>query len=1033
MRWLHTVRGGDASHGSHRHSRLAVLAVVGVLCAVGIVLAPVVADDPMVSWPRAGEQPRSTVLPLAPYRPLSLDATVPCATLAALDRRADGGDALRTLPRAAASDRIGAGLAVSVHRGTVRITASGSVLLRAELPATGCTYRVVADASGIRVLHGGTVRTTARLLVPQVAELATDAEGLAAADGLAVRLRTDARYESTPTGWKIALLALHAAVLLTLLGLALRWLGGRSAPIGWPRPRAADAVLVVVSAVWVLLAPLNFDDSWYLLMARGAADSGSVGNAIYMFNATENPFVASQYVLQLWGALGGWGLAWMRLVPLVYGLVTWVLLRVLVAGSGPELGTARAVWALLVAYLLWWLPYGMTLRPEPLIVMLAAVVLLGAELARRRRSVGLLAVATAAASLAVSVSPSGLVAAAPLVLALPWLWPWLREQGPRSRVAAGLVLAACGTAGVAVGFADATLGDVLEAAAVHQWYYQTFSWYEEIVHYQTVLTLRDSGQWARRAPVVITVALLVVVSVGSGRPSRQSGDGRPSRQSGDGRWGDRADDPVHRLLLSSAVCSAVALGLLALTPTKWVNHFGAAAAVATVLIAAALLRSPLPRGVGGIAATGGTALLVGAVSLSFAGPNLWRPYSDRGQPFGDHRIATAGEWADLAGLRPKLGPLPLASPALWTAVAVAVAGWVWWRRRHGREPELTADRGVLLVGSVTVVTMTLVVFVWAPLRQYPGWSVPVSTISALRGQPCALADYVQVLIDTGPQPVPAGQATGTGGFAAAAELPAPMPPPAPGRLIWHDAVPGGPETGALVTPWFALPADAEGTHLLVPLLGTRAGQRLVLEYTSAPGTDPPVAGRLRLPVDPTVPGEHWQQAALALDQLGEQRPAGVRVVVQDRVTGANSWLAVGQPRLAAPRPLTALTDGRPVYVDQVSATLLPCVDQVGVEHGIARAPQVRVLADEGFRRDFLDLAFEVFRGGTQVQADRSATTVRVPAALVPAGPPSLPWGRVELVRYDHPVGLVDLRVDQVRRSGWTRLPTLADAAYGSGG
>jgi EmbC C-terminal domain len=258
-----------------------------------------------------------------------------------------------------------------------------------------------------------------------------------------------------------------------------------------------------------------------------------------------------------------------------------------------------------------------------------------------------------------------------------------------------------------------------------------------------------------------------------------------------------------------------------------------------------------------------------------------------------------------------------------------------------------------------------------------------------------------------------------------------MPPPAPGRLIWHDAVPGGPETGALVTPWFALPADAEGTHLLVPLLGTRAGQRLVLEYTSAPGTDPPVAGRLRLPVDPTVPGEHWQQAALALDQLGEQRPAGVRVVVQDRVTGANSWLAVGQPRLAAPRPLTALTDGRPVYVDQVSATLLPCVDQVGVEHGIARAPQVRVLADEGFRRDFLDLAFEVFRGGTQVQADRSATTVRVPAALVPAGPPSLPWGRVELVRYDHPVGLVDLRVDQVRRSGWTRLPTLADAAYGS--
>ena len=41
--------------------------------------------------------------------------------------------------------------------------------------------------------------------------------------------------------------------------------------------------------------------------------------------------------------------------------------------------------------------------------------------------------------------------------------------------------------------------------------------------------------------------------------------------------------------------SLVALGLLAFGPTKWVNHFGAVAAPATVLIALCLLRSPLPR------------------------------------------------------------------------------------------------------------------------------------------------------------------------------------------------------------------------------------------------------------------------------------------------------------------------------------------------------------------------------------------------------------------------------------------------------
>jgi arabinosyltransferase B/arabinosyltransferase C len=118
-----------------------------------------------------------------------------------------------------------------------------------------------------------------------------------------------------------------------------------------------------------------------------------------------------------------------------------------------------------------------------------------------------------------------------------------------------------------------------------------------------------------------------------------------------------------------------------------------------------------------------------------------------------------------------------------------------------------------------------------------------------------------------------------------------------------------------------------------------------------------------------------------------------------------------------------------VYVDQLAAALLPCLDQVGVDHGIARAPEVLVLSDEGFGRGFLDLAFELLRGGTQVPVGRSATTIRVPSRLMPNGPPTPPWGRVVRVVYDHPVGLVDLRIDQLRRAGWTRLPTLAAKSY----
>ncbi len=1031
---------------------LAGLAVLTLVAALGVLLAPVVADDPVVSWPRAGQPARSTVLPLVPYRPLSLDARVPCSTLSALDRRPDGGDALRTLPATASKPgSISQGLVVAVRRGVVRVSASGRVLVREALPAGGCTYQVLADAGGVRVLRDGAPGSSAALPVPEVGELATDAGGQPASAGLAVSLHTDARYESTPTVLKTGLLVVCAAALLALLALAWRWWGGQVTHLQRPRLGVADAVLLVVSVGWVLLAPTNFDDPWYLLMARGADVSGSVGNAIYMFNVTENPFVASQYVLQAWGRLGhllgaDWGLAWMRLVPLVYGLATWLLLRVLlVAGFGRELGTRRAAWALLVAYLLWWLPYGMTLRPEPLIVLLAAATLLLAELARRRRSVGALALATATAALAMSASPSGLVAAAPLVPALPWLWRWLRAQGSLARVATVLLLAASGTSLVLVGFADATLGDVLESTAVHQWYYQTFSWYQEKVHYQTILSFKDSCQWARRAPVVLTIAVLLVVAVGSARHARKDKD-RAGKDRARKDEDSAGDDPVRRLLVSGAACSAIALMLLTPTPTKFVNHFGAVAAAPTVFLAAALLRSPLPRRVCAITATVTTALLVGAMSWSFAGPNLWRPYSDRGQPFGDH-LTAAHDDADLGSMRPSLGPVQLANPALWVAVALTAAGGVWWWRRRGHDRGVSADRAVLLAGSTAIVVMTIVVFVWAPLRQYPGWSVALSAVRAARGQPCALADYAQVLVDTAAQPVPRGPADTEGVFTA--ERPVSVSAPVPGTLVWHDAVDDvesdpdtGPLTisgGLLVTPWFSLPADG-GTTLLAPLIGTWAGRQLALEYAgpTAAGQSPTVAGATPLPVDPTMQGTQWhqtqwQQASIPLARLGTRRPSSVRLVVRDYyVTAADSWFAVGQLRLARWRPLAALTAGAPVYVDQLTATLLPCVDQVSVEHGIARAPKVLLLSDEGFGRGFLDLGFELLRGGTLVPVSRSATAVRMPARLVPSGPPTLPWGRVERVFYDHPVGLVDLSFGTLQRAGWTRLPTLADKRYHGG-
>lgn len=959
---------------------IALALVTGVL-GIGAVLAPVDVDDPVLSWPRAGEAPTSTVVPLVPYRPLELRAEVPCAVLSA------DGEALRTLP-SSVDAAFGTGLVVASAGGRVTVDSSGERLLDRPVSA-GCAYTVVADAAGTRVLlDGAVVAERPGLLPPQVAQFETGAEGLPEAAGLAVQLRTDARYQSTPSPLKTALLVGHGLALVALLVMACRTWPGRGPGLVRPRPSPADAVVLAVSAAWAVLGPVNIDDAWYTLMARGAGASGYVGNYIYQFNVTENPFVLSQYLAQGWGQLGGWSLLWLRMLPLLYGLLTYVLLRTLLH---TVLGRVRGVaWALAVAHLLWFLPYGMTLRPETVIVVLSAVVLLLVELARRRESIGVLAVATAVAALAMTVSPTALVAVAPLVLALPWFARWLGAAPTVHRVAAGLLAAACATAVVPVGFADATLGDVREAVAVHRWYYRQYAWYAEFEHYATLLAGADTGAWGKRLPVLLTLALLVGVLLAVGR-SRGTGG------------------PAGRLLAASALITALGLVSLAVTPTKWVNHFGALAAPATVLLAVALLRSPLPRRAGaGVLAIGSAAVVV-AAAVGFAGPNLWRPFSDWGQPFGNHGdISTAFRISETA---PGIGPLELRNPLLW----VAVAGLALLAARRRAAP--TPDRAVLGVAAAGGVVLMLLVFAVAPLSQAPGPSVAALN---LRGG-CGLAGAVTVLDASGPGlRAPTGTAV-TSGDMVAARPPARAPvPAAPAAATWHTDVDGGDGTGEVTTPWYPLPDGEPTDAVVVSATGDlRGGQDIALEFDTGEDTV--------FPGGDLVAG--WVDRSFVLGDLA-QRPTAVRVVATDTLAGDGTWLAVSAPRLAVARTVPALTGGAPVFADQVSAVLWPCVDQIEVRDGLAEAPAFRLRAGDGLEEAIERNAFFPDNGGTLVGVDRTAEFVELPSALdPPGGSPMQAWGHVERVEYDHPPGAYDLVVGETRRPGWARLPTLVGPDY----
>jgi Mycobacterial cell wall arabinan synthesis protein/EmbC C-terminal domain/Arabinosyltransferase concanavalin like domain len=992
---------------------LAALALLTGVLGLAVALAPVTADDPVVSWPPAGHQPTSTVLPLSPYRPLRLAATIPCPTLRALEARPAGGEALRTLP-AEVGTLPGEGLVVAADQGMVTVTASGVQLLRAPLPAGDCSYQLSADAGGVRVSRDGVpLVTRTDLLVPQVAELQTDA--VVARDGLSVQLHTDARYQSRPTMLKTALLAAHGLALLALLVLAWRWWPGEGPGLARPRPSWADAVVLVVSLGWVLAGPVNIDDSWYLLMARNAMDSGYLGNVIYQFNVTENPFVASQYLMQAWGALGHtWSLAWLRLLPLAYGLASYALLRVLLTSVLGRVARGRPVpWALAGAHLLWWLPYGLTLRPEPLIALGTAAVLVLAELATRRRSVGVLAVATALAALTATASPTGLVAAAVLLACLPWLWRWWRGASGPSRVAVVLLMGAAASVVIPVAFADATLGDVLESIAVHRWYYRQNAWYDEYLHYANLLVGDERGAWGKRLPVLLTLGVLFAVALGTARRAGTAG-----------RTG--------RLLGGAAAITAVSLAVLTLTPTKWVNHFGALAAPATVLLAAALIRSPLPRRVGTATLTLGTAALVAATSVAFAGPNLWRPFSDWGQPFGNHLLVDTPYLQSL--LAPSLGPLALRNPLLW----LAVAGLSWQLGRRWPDSRLgrrwvrwrLPDRAVLRTATGLGVALMLMVFVVAPLRQYPGTSVALMNLRALSGRPCGLASAVQVLTDVTPGLGPAAGSAALTGDMRADPLPepTPTPPTAPGSTVWHDDVPGRASLGTVQTPWYPLPPRSHDGWITVPLRGRLTPeQRLTVQVGTGNPVAPEQIRAVPLPAVGDTPD--WTEVAVALAEAGLAAPSAVRVVAQDRTAGPGSWLALAQPRLSTPRPITDVLADQPVFADQVSAGLWPCQHQIAVRDGLVSPPALRLRAADGLEGSISQVSTFADNGGTLLQVDRTSTLVELPTRLAPPGVPTLGWGHVEKVIYVHPVDLVDLGVEHRRRAGWTRLPTLIGQRY----
>ncbi|MGW6624713.1 arabinosyltransferase domain-containing protein [Nocardia sp. NPDC055002] len=663
--------------------------------------APPTGTTPPSGAPAPGSTPPSGAVP--PNGPLSSTTKPPAGP---------GGAPGTAVPETARDARCGALTVVSTGSSTT-----------AEL--TGMTR---ADGSPMKTTVDADVR-------PQVVGVFTELDRGRMGDAR-LHAEIDARFSSSPSGWKLA--AIVGAVLSALLALICLHRGdardGRRArrvlPAQWWRFTGLDAVVAGTLVSWHVIGANSSDDGYILTMARASKEAGYTANYYRWFQVAEAPFGWPYEVLAQMTRVSEVGV-WMRLPALLAGFVCWLVLsREVLPRLGSGVRASRvARWTAALVFLSIWLPYNNGLRPEPLIAVGALLTWCSMERAIATRRLLPAAVAVLIAAFSLAAGPTGLICVAAL---LAGSRPVLRTIIARARPDSGagvsprgtvflryaaLVapIVAAGTLVLVVVFADQTFSTVLEATRVRQLVGPDMSWFEERTRWDSLLSVNPDGSLARRFGVL---AMLLCLAVGIAATLRR------------GRIPATARGPVTRIL----AVVFMALLLMMFTPTKWTHHFGVYGGLAAAL--AAITAVALVRVGRNYLRTLFAAAVLFLLAVSFTGSNGWWYVSGYGVPWPD-RAPTLG------GIEVSTLFLAAAAASLLTALFQYYGGI--GRRRPNRKIPAVAP---LTVAAAAMVLFEVASLAAAAVSQYPAYSVGLSNLRALTGDRCAMADDVLVETNT---------------------------------------------------------------------------------------------------------------------------------------------------------------------------------------------------------------------------------------------------------------------------------------------
>ncbi|VCT92771.1 putative arabinosyltransferase A [Mycolicibacterium hassiacum DSM 44199] len=741
---------------THRNARL-IAVVAGIaatlLCAL-VPLLPVNQTTATILWPQT-MKPDGVVgdmtAPLVSGAPLSLDISIPCRTVASLPD--EGGLVLATIPPAGI-DASRNGLFVRATEDVVFVAVRDTVVAAAprDLVEHGVctTLRVWTDPGAVNAEFVGIPDAAGTLppdKKPQVAGVFTELK-VPAQPGLAVRVDVDTRFITSPTVLKTAAMVLGVlGVLVSFVALAVidrhggrRPVGRRRLlrPVGWAT-WLADAGVIGTLLLWHLVGALSSDDGYNLTIARVSSEAGYTVNYFRYFGASEAPFDWYQSVLAGLAAVSP-ASVWMRIPATAAGLGTWLILsRCVLPRLGGRLAANRlAMWTGAMVFLAAWLPFNNGLRPEPLIAFGTVAVWILVERAIALQRLTPYAVATVVAMFSVTLAPQGLVALAPLLVGARAVAGIIRARRGTDGLLAPLaaLIAAVSVISVIV-FRDQTLATVAESARIKYQVGPTIAWYQEFLRYYflTVEDSVDSSLTRRFAVLVMLVCLFGVLAILL-RRARVAGLAR---------------GPVWRLIGATAL----GLGLLTFTPTKWAVQFGAFAGLAGAL--GAVMAFSVARV--GLHSRRNLALYVTALLFVLAwatsGINGWFYVGNYGVPWWDKQPVIFG--------------FPVMTIFLIAAILTGLlAGWLHFRMDYAGHTEVADTRRNRILAStpLLVVAFFMVVLevgsmVKGAVQRYPVYTTAKANVAALASglseTSCAMADDVLVEPDTNAgllQPVP---------------------------------------------------------------------------------------------------------------------------------------------------------------------------------------------------------------------------------------------------------------------------------------